>query len=384
MFKRFITIATSLILGLCVGAVFPVFAAEGDVPLSEAARDPDTLRVYYSESLGAGQEVYRLTACEKALAYAPLTCSKELLDAPGGGIYRAQCLDSKQKVIEGQNIKGCKNEDTPNLDGTSYYDVSGDIAEYDKTKAQGGCSDVAENHYFVYGSKYAVLEVESGEEGGADNPNNIVGSIVWKVSELPPDSLVLRQFGDCDSEGKNCTATKGYELLVAPSYEISQCYSVDHLPDAPAGDAPQGPEAAVQAIKKLNSEFDDLMTAGCNNDNTSRPLTNEKGEIAIPRATSLNPDETLSCTIAERIDGKSGTDLLARYVGAIYRWAAGIIGIISVLIIVISGIQMSIAGGDQGMVDKAKERISQSLMGLVLLFLSALILYTINPTFYTG
>jgi type IV secretory pathway VirB2 component (pilin) len=57
--------------------------------------------------------------------------------------------------------------------------------------------------------------------------------------------------------------------------------------------------------------------------------------------------------------------------------------VIAVLIIVISGIQISAAGGDQTTVTNAKNRIVQSLGGLVILFLSAIILYTINPTFFT-
>lgn len=80
---------------------------------------------------------------------------------------------------------------------------------------------------------------------------------------------------------------------------------------------------------------------------------------------------------------RSGADLLYVYVGRIYKWASGTIGIVAVLFLVIGGIEMAAAGGDAGKLDKAKERIVQSLSGLVLLFLSALILYTINPNFFT-
>ena len=62
--------------------------------------------------------------------------------------------------------------------------------------------------------------------------------------------------------------------------------------------------------------------------------------------------------------------------------AAGVVGIIAVLIIVISGIQISMDQGGGESVTSAKNRIMQSLAGLVILFLSALILYTINPTFF--
>lgn len=94
------------------------------------------------------------------------------------------------------------------------------------------------------------------------------------------------------------------------------------------------------------------------------------------------PDDT-NCTLVQIIRGTSGTGILKTYIAVIYRWAAGIVGIIAVLIIVISGIQISMDQGSGESVGAAKTRIMQSLSGLVILFLSALILYTINPTFFT-
>jgi hypothetical protein len=93
---------------------------------------------------------------------------------------------------------------------------------------------------------------------------------------------------------------------------------------------------------------------------------------------------SIKCTPIQVFLSQSGTDLLYIYIGAIYRWAASVIGIIAVLIMVISGIQISAAAGDQQAVTNAKNRLFQSMAGLALLFLSAIILFTINPTFFTG
>ncbi|MDP2624923.1 MAG: pilin [Candidatus Peregrinibacteria bacterium] len=95
------------------------------------------------------------------------------------------------------------------------------------------------------------------------------------------------------------------------------------------------------------------------------------------------PDEAEFCTVVQVIRGSSGTDILKTYIALIYRWAAGLVGIVAVLVIVVSGIQISIDQGSGENVTSAKNRIMQSLAGLVILFLSALILYTINPTFFT-
>lgn len=90
--------------------------------------------------------------------------------------------------------------------------------------------------------------------------------------------------------------------------------------------------------------------------------------------------DKFSCQRIQIIKADSGSDLIYRYVKMIYLWAAGTIGIISVFTLVYSGIGISVsAGGD---IDKYKQRIMQSLIGLVVLFLSGLILYTINPTFF--
>ncbi|MFA6436132.1 MAG: hypothetical protein WCW30_03285 [Candidatus Gracilibacteria bacterium] len=89
-----------------------------------------------------------------------------------------------------------------------------------------------------------------------------------------------------------------------------------------------------------------------------------------------------TCTLVQIIRGTSGTGILKTYIAVIYRWAAGIVGIIAVLVIVISGIQISMDQGGGESIGAAKTRIMQSLSGLVVLFLSALILYTINPTFF--
>jgi len=83
------------------------------------------------------------------------------------------------------------------------------------------------------------------------------------------------------------------------------------------------------------------------------------------------------------ITGEDGLDLLNNYATLVYRWIAGIVGSICILVIIVSGIQISIGGLSQEEVSAAKDRVTRSLMGLVVLFLSAFILYTINPIFFT-
>ncbi len=81
---------------------------------------------------------------------------------------------------------------------------------------------------------------------------------------------------------------------------------------------------------------------------------------------------------------QGGTGLLQLYLGLIYRWAAGIVGVIAVLTIVISGIQISVAKGEgePSVVGEAKGRIVQAIGGIALLFFASALLYVINPTFF--
>lgn len=90
------------------------------------------------------------------------------------------------------------------------------------------------------------------------------------------------------------------------------------------------------------------------------------------------------CDRIQVIYGDNGVDLLKNYVGLMYRWAAGFVGVIAVVVIMISGIQISTAGDDSGRMEEAKNRIIQSLVAIALLFLSGIILYAVNPTFFTS
>lgn len=89
------------------------------------------------------------------------------------------------------------------------------------------------------------------------------------------------------------------------------------------------------------------------------------------------------CNEVMVILSKGGTAMIEGYIASIYTWAASLVGLIAVTVIIISGIQIAASGGDSQAVDSAKTRIIKSISGLAVLFLSGLILYTINPNFFT-
>lgn len=83
------------------------------------------------------------------------------------------------------------------------------------------------------------------------------------------------------------------------------------------------------------------------------------------------------------ISGNSGTDLAMNYVSMIYKFGASILGILAILVIVVSGVQMIAGGVDENNYTTAKDRILQAILSLAMLFSSALILRTVNPDFFT-
>ncbi|MFH0776185.1 MAG: hypothetical protein V1936_01070 [Patescibacteria group bacterium] len=82
------------------------------------------------------------------------------------------------------------------------------------------------------------------------------------------------------------------------------------------------------------------------------------------------------------ISGSEGMDILSNYTKLIYKFLAGFIGLIAVLMMVVGGIQIATAGANQAGLQSGRNQIFAALLGLTLLFLSSLILYTINPQFF--
>ena len=80
--------------------------------------------------------------------------------------------------------------------------------------------------------------------------------------------------------------------------------------------------------------------------------------------------------------GKGAIGILEEYISQVYVFGSGLVSLVAVLWIIVGGyeIMFSSSGGDMS---GGKEKIIQSLMGLCLVFLSGLILYTINPGFFT-
>lgn len=120
-------------------------------------------------------------------------------------------------------------------------------------------------------------------------------------------------------------------------------------------------------------------------DGTSNPDSTEKETKTECSSKYQDIGACPADAICQRVQvfiAQSGTDLLFGYLGTIYRWLAGMIGIVCVLYIIWGGIMIAVAGDNSQQIDEQKTKILQSIAGLVILFLASVILATINPNFF--
>lgn len=75
--------------------------------------------------------------------------------------------------------------------------------------------------------------------------------------------------------------------------------------------------------------------------------------------------------------------IIETYLKFMYPYIAALIASLAVLMTIIGSIQIITAGGDSAKVTSGKERIMYAIGGLVLLLFASVILYTINPTFFS-
>ncbi|HTM68628.1 MAG TPA: pilin [Candidatus Binatia bacterium] len=83
--------------------------------------------------------------------------------------------------------------------------------------------------------------------------------------------------------------------------------------------------------------------------------------------------------LAVTIGGKARVIDVGDYIATVYNYGVAIVGIIAGVVFVVAGFQYLTAGGDAGRVSKAKDKIRDALVGLLLTFGAYVILNTINP-----
>lgn len=136
----------------------------------------------------------------------------------------------------------------------------------------------------------------------------------------------------------------------------------------------QGNQAAADAkvvqVRKCTTTYEPTCD-GQSGDSLIEAISNPKGEYTICEPVMIYLSEP-------------GNNLLFYYMGQVYTFAATLGGLLAVLILIVAGIMYATAGDNNNQTTMAKGLITKSISGLIVLFLSALILYVINPNFFTA
>ncbi len=98
-------------------------------------------------------------------------------------------------------------------------------------------------------------------------------------------------------------------------------------------------------------------------------------QISIP---NVNFSDVSACG-----DNQICNNWIAQYIGGVYNYAIGIVGILAAVAMMVGGIMWLTAGGDVSRVGEGKAWIIASVTGLVIALTSYTILYQINPSLLT-
>jgi hypothetical protein len=159
---------------------------------------------------------------------------------------------------------------------------------------------------------------------------------------------------------------------------------------------PNDPESKAKIITEISEPIAPNVTL----DKNTQVITVYQGECCLSYSTSSGvitcndvrtiyadtysncTDNGINCNQRQWLIASSGIGLLKLFVKQVYTWGAFSVGSIAVGTIIFQGIKISLSGVS-GDVSEAKTKIFQAIAGIVLLFVSSLILYTINPDFFS-
>jgi len=96
-----------------------------------------------------------------------------------------------------------------------------------------------------------------------------------------------------------------------------------------------------------------------------------------------NADEPITISDGKEGGKKGALHIMEQYVSRVFVFGSGLVSLVAILWIIVGGYEIMFAGAGSAEVTAGKEKITKALLGIVLIFLSALILHTINPGFFT-
>jgi len=125
---------------------------------------------------------------------------------------------------------------------------------------------------------------------------------------------------------------------------------------------------------------------------SSSTCSSENGGTCSSEGAGFSQKDTTIILREPIIPGKNTIDvsvsqgsfgIISQYSKMIYQYIITLGSIVGVLSIMFSGIQMMISVGESGSLEESKKAIFTTFKALLVLYLSGVILYIINPTFFS-
>ncbi len=229
----------------------------------------------------------------------------------------------------------------------------------DETEESGDSNqDKRDAEWKAYGKKKATFDSELSAK---------LGKVACGTAN---DYTKLLEKGDCTAEGQVITEITE---VIAPNVELGDT-------DGAAGDDQADSKimtvyAGTCCLAKetvYNTESDGSWNEYCEDAVTIYSDTYD-GCLAAGAET---------CSRRQWVISDSGLGIVKIMVKQIYTWGAFTVGSMAVMTIILNGVRISMSGVS-GDITEAKNKILQAVAGIVLLFLSGIILYTINPDFFS-
>jgi len=200
-------------------------------------------------------------------------------------------------------------------------------------------------------------QIKMYEESRSAADESVAAAYSESTCGIPNEYTTYLEKGDCSAAGKVVT-------------EISEVIAPDTIIEE--GQKSESKVVTVYAgiCCSLQREDQNGNILGCDESLTFYTDTFDKCT-----------DDLQNCEKRQWVIGSSGIGIIKLMVKQIFTFGVLTVGSIAVVIIVYQGIKISVSGVS-GDITESKKVILQSIMGLILLFLSGLILYTINPSFF--
>lgn len=114
-------------------------------------------------------------------------------------------------------------------------------------------------------------------------------------------------------------------------------------------------------------------------DNVSPTDSHEARPAVIPNLNVPIPGLDFGDTVTYDAEGNLQANFLAKYIDALYRFLIVAMAIVAIVMMMIGGLQYILARGHADAVKKAKERMANSVIGIIILLAAYDIAFLINP-----